>query len=396
MGLLDIFRSAKANAQPSVDEGSHWNFGFPTSKIPATQTTSLTLSAFYNGIDLLTNSIAQPPRGVYYNDGSNKFSDKAHPVHKLISKKPNPLMTSFMFHKVMATYAILKGNGYALIIRNQYNGNIIELRLLDSDHVNVYLYDNQLYYKVKGMDRLLTSDEIIHIPGFSFNGVTGISVIKHAANSLGIALDVQAYGGDVYQKKGMGYGIIESDKQLLPTAKTAISTAVTNSLSSGDSFKVPVLDEGMKYKVINITPQEAEFLANYKHGVTEVARWLNIPPHKLKDLERSTNNNIEHQSIEYTSDSVSPWILRFEQEYDAKLFNDTEMNHYVKFNLSYLLRSDTTATANYLTKLVSLGVMTRNEAREKLELNQLDGLSEPLTPVNTWTPEQIKNNLSNE
>jgi HK97 family phage portal protein len=144
-----------------------------------------------------------------------------------------------------------------------------------------------------------------------------------------------------------------------------------------------MLDEGMKYKSISISPAEAQFLETNKAGVIEVCRWLNIAPHKLKDLNNANYSNIQQQSIEHVQDSLLPWIVRMEQEISNKIFTTKEKaSLYVKFNEKSLLRGDLEARKNYYTAMVYAGIMTRNEARALEDMNGIDGLDEILQPVN--------------
>lgn len=155
-------------------------------------------------------------------------------------------------------------------------------------------------------------------------------------------------------------------------------------MSEKNKFKVPVLDEGLKYKSISVTPAEAQFLETNKYSVIEIARWLNIAPHKLKDLTNANYRNIQAQSIEHVQDSLLPWIGRIELELNRKMFSREDSDaFYVKLNEKVLLRGDSEARKNYLTQLVYAGIITRNEARAMEDLDSIEGLDEPLTPVHS-------------
>ena len=402
--LVNLFPSIRSSETISNGFGNFFGFSsFSNSKTaiaPVTQNSSLTLSAFYNGIEILTNDIALPTKSVYKKDGDNRQSLSNHPVNYLIAKRPNQYMTSFMFHKMMGQFAILKGNAYALIERNKHTAKPIAFQLI-TQPVKVVIHNAKLFYTVKYKDKSVTypSDDILHIPGFSYNGITGISVIQHAARSLGVALAAQDYSSEYYNSKGLGSGFIKTDKSLDSTAKERIGTGFSDILSANNPFKVPVLDEGMSFHPIQITAAEAQFLLTSKHGVSEVARWLNIPPHKLKLISDSNHSITEIGEIIHNQDSVLPWVTKFEQEYNAKLFTEKEKSdHFVKFNMNILMRADIKSQAEYFSKMIFNGVMTRNEVRALLDLNGLDGLSQPLTPVNAQLMEQItaKLNLINE
>jgi HK97 family phage portal protein len=359
-------------------------FGMPgvtTEGTMANSTTSFTISAFYNGVDQISNDIAKLPKHIYKKEGIKRFVSTDHPANYLISSEPNALMTSFDFWKIIQISAILKGNGYGEIVRNALTGREESIIYRKNDDVKVYTIDNGIYYMYKG--RRIESANMLHFKGFSFDGIVGVGIITFAAANLGVILDAKSYQSDIYKDRGVGYGVIESDLAVNATNKKILEDGFTSKMSAKSKFKVPMLDEGMKYKSISITPAEAQFLETDKNAVIEVCRWLNIAPHKLKHLDNATFTNIQHQSIEHVQDSLLPWIIRFEQELNRKLFfkNNAE-GYYVKFNEKVLLRGDMEAKRNYYTSMIYAGAFTRNEVRAWEDADPIEGLDEPLQPVN--------------
>lgn len=378
-GLLDqVFRPLDSSSSNLLDFLPFFKVG---GKTVATPQTALTLSAFYNGVDQLSNDIAKLPKSVYKKEGDSRMRFTEHPLNYLISTEPNEMMTAFDFWKLVVVLVILKGNCFVLIKRDS-NGELLSLVIQDNSQVIVSRKDDKLFYTIKG--DVYLSAEVLHFKAFSLDGITGVSVIKYAAHNLGVNLDAQEYASDIYSDRGLGYGVIESDKKVDNTAKKLISEGFTTKMSEKNKFKVPVLDEGLSYKAISVTPAEAQFLETNKYSVTEIARWLNIAPHKLKDLTNANYSNIQAQSIEHVQDSLLPWIMRIELELDRKMFSREDSEKmYVKFNEKVLMRGDSEARKNYLTQLVYAGIITRNEARALEDMNPLEGLDEVLTPVNS-------------
>src|SRR5690606_19615010 len=126
-----------------------------------------------------------------------------------------------------------------------------------------------------------------------------------------------------------------------------------------------------------------EFIETNKMAILEICRWLNIAPHKLKVLDNANFSNIYHQSIEHVQDSILPWLVRLEQEMNRKFFGIQQQNFYIKMNEKMLLRGDLNSKQVFYSAMVYSGVMTRNEVRALEDLNPIDGLDEPLTPVNS-------------
>lgn len=385
-------------SQP-VSTGSgffNW-FGGGTTKsgTPINNTTALTLSAFYNGVNILCNDYAKLPKALYKKDGKNREKIHGSNLTYVISKRPNQYMTAFSFDKVMLLSAILKGNAYAIIVRNEITQEVTALQYVDQNksQVEVRKFNNKLFYHIDGV--VYNAEDIIHVPGFTLNGITGIGVVTFAALSLGVNLNSQEYASDYYETKGEGVGIVTTAKPMDADAKKRYSDALSGRLSNKDKFKVAVLDEMGSFQHIRLTPQETQFLLTHKEGIVEVARWLNIPPHKLKSLDNATFSNIEHQEIAHVSDSILPWAISFKAEYDVKLLTKKQQQEglYIHFNHNSLLQADKATQADYFSKLIFSGAMTRNEVRALLELNAIDGLEEPLTPVNAQTLEQIEAKL---
>lgn len=381
-GLLDsVFSPLESSSSSSSFFDLFPSFFKANGKTLATANTALMLPAFYNGVDQLSNDIAKLPKAVFLKEGESRKKLTDHPLNYLISTEPNEMMTAFDFWKLAVVLVILKGNCYVKVNRNN-NGVEQSLVIQDNSDVVVKRSGDKLFYFIKGESHL--SSDILHFKAFTLNGITGVSVIKWAAHNLGIALDSYEYASDIYSDRGLGYGVIESEKGVDTAAKKLISDGFTRKMAEKNKFKVPVLDEGLKYKPITVTPAEAQFLETNKNAVNEIARWLNIAPHKLKDLTNANYSNIQAQSIEHVQDSLLPWTIRIELELNRKMFSreDSEIK-YVKFNEKVLLRGDSEARKNYLTQLVYAGIITRNEARALEDLDPIQGLDEPLTPVNS-------------
>lgn len=390
-------------ASRSVETGtqvSSFNFGFGglfglnSKGTLATSKSAFTLSAFYNAVEQLSNDMAKLPKNVFQKQGESRIKFTAHPVNKLISQRPNALMTAFDFWKIIDISCTVKGNGYAEIVRNPNTGVVQELYFLDHDHVQVYIKDRKLYYTYK--KRPIDASDILHFKGFSFDGLIGVGVVTFAAKQLGISIDSQTYQQEVYKDRGLGYGVIESDLAVKSENKKAIEDGFSAKMSSASKFKVPMLDEGMKYRSISISPAEAQFLETNKSGVLEVCRWLNIAPHKLKDITSGNYSNIYQQSIEHVQDSIMPRAVSREQELDAKLFSSKEqLTIYCKFNIAALLRGDLQMKQGFYTAMVYAGIYTRNEVRALEDMNPIEGLNEILQPVNMQAL-SLANQLINE
>jgi len=392
-----LFKKRATAIQPETGFFGNWLGSLATTS-NVNQSTALTLSAFYNGITIICNDYAKLPKNVFQktSDGKGRNALFTHNVKRLIDKEPNQYMTAFNFDTVMLMACIFKGNTYAVIDRNKVTAEPVALQYIDQDvyPVDVKSYKNKLWYVINEVT--YAAEDVLHIPGFSFNGIVGIGVIRHAANSLGVSLASQDFAHDYYDGKGVGTGVLTTTKSMTDDAKTRYSSALSAMFGTKAKWVVPVIDEASKFEHLKITPQEAQFLLTSEQGVNEVARWLNISAQKLKNNKDVNNSISESLERQHVSDSILPWAIKFQQEYDRKLFSEKEKQSgiYTKFNTDSLLSADKVAQADYWSKLIQAGVLTRNEVRALLDRNDLTGLDEPLTPVNVQTQQQISAKLT--
>lgn len=398
-----LFRAIQHNnstrsAETTVGNSGFFNFfGGASTKngTPVNTSSAKTLSAFYNGITILCNDYAKLPKSVIIKNGNTRTKDPSHPVNRLLNERPNQYMSAFNYDAIMLQCAVLKGNAYSEVVRNKLTGQVIARQFINENDtpVTVKKFNNKLWYHFNG--RVVDAENIEHVIGFSDNGITGIGVVAFAAKSLGVALSSQEFAEEYYASKGVGMGVMTSSKQMESDAKVRYANAIENRLTSKSNYKVSVIDEVESFQHISLTPQESMFLETNKHAIGEVARWLNIPTHKLKDTENSNYSNMESQNIDHVSNSVLPWSMKFRQEQQEKLFTSAEKlkGYQINHNSNSLLEADKKTQAAFLSTFVYMGGMTRNEVRALFDLNPLDGLDEPLTAVNMQTKEQIDANL---
>lgn len=358
-----------------------WGFGSGNSKSIATAKTSLTLSAFFNGVDQLSTDIAKMPKAIYRKTDRVREKLHTHPANYLIATAPNEIMTAFDFWRVIVLLMLLKGEAFVKIYRNATTGEEEFFEILDNEKVDVKKTGHKLTYAVDGEQ--INSADILHFKFFTLNGIRGISVISFAAANLGVQLDAHNYGAEMYSKRGMGYGVIESDSEVKNENKEKIVSGFKARMNEPGAFRVAALDFGLKYKSIGITPAEAQFLETGRFSIEDIARWLNMPVHKLKSLTNANFNTLEQQNMQYVVDCLMGWTANIEAELNRKLFpKNHPTDDYVKFNEKVFLRGDLKSQAEFYTKMVYAGIYDRNEVRALEDLNPREGLDEILTPVN--------------
>ena len=221
-----------------------------------------------------------------------------------------------------------------------------------------------------GVDILRPSD-VLHIPGLGFDGLVGYSPIAMAKNAIGMAIACEEYGAKFFANGAAPGGVLEHPGTIKDPQRVRESWQSTFG-GSGNANKIAVLEEGMKYTPIGISPEQAQFLETRKFQINEIARIFRVPPHMVGDLEKSSFSNIEQQSLEFVKYTLEPWVTRWEQTIQRSLLSTGEKSRYfVKFNLEGLLRGDYQSRMNGYATARQNGWMSANDIRELENLDRI-------------------------
>ena len=363
--------------------GSAYSFfmGGTSSGKRVNERSAMQMTAVYSCVRILSEAVASLPLHVYRNTdtGTEKATD--HPLYTILHDEPNPEMTSFVFRETLMTHLLLWGNAYAQIIRNG-KGEVIALYPLMPDRMSVDRDENgQLYYEYlvssddapvnkKSIVRLSPSD-VLHIPGLGFDGLVGYSPIAMAKNAIGLAIATEEYGSKFFANGAAPSGVLEHPGTIKDPNRIRESWQQTFG-GSQNSGKIAVLEEGMKYTPISISPEQAQFLETRKFQINEIARIFRVPPHMVGDLEKSSFSNIEQQSLEFVKYTLDPWVSRWEQSIVRTLLTPEEKKkYYVKFNVDGLLRGDYQSRMNGYAIGRQNGWMSANDIRELENLDRI-------------------------
>ena len=364
--------------------GSSYSFfmGGSASGKQVNERTSMQMTAVYSCVRILSEAVASLPLNVYrYTDTGGKEKAFDHPLYRLLHDEPNPEMSSFIFRETLMTHLLLWGNAYAQIIRNG-KGEVIALYPLMPDRMTVDRDSNGgLYYKYRksnddaptmesGVVSLAPSD-VLHVPGLGFDGLVGYSPIAMAKNAIGLAIAAEEYGSKFYANGAAPSGVLEHPGTLKDPTRVRDSWNSTFG-GSTNSHKVAVLEEGMKYTPISISPNEAQFLETRKFQINEIARIFRVPPHMVGDLEKSSFSNIEQQSLEFVKYTLDPWVIRWEQAlYRTLLSEEEKKTYFFKFNVEGLLRGDYQSRMQGYATARQNGWMSANDIRELEDLDRI-------------------------
>jgi len=328
--------------------------------------TAITLSAVWRAINVISSTLAGLPLKHYqFKDGGREVL-RTSTASRLL-KKPNEMMTGYMFRETLTALAVGYGNGYAYLKRDE-SGVAVEAVPVHPSECMPIKYQNKIYYKIliDGEYKTVGSEYMLHIPGLSFNGLVGFGVVTVARESLGGALATQKFGNKFYENGANIGGVLETPGELSEPAYKRLKESWNEKHHGVDNAgSTAILEGGTKFTKIGIAPEEAQFLQTRQFQVTEVARWFGVPPHMLFDLERSTNNNIEQQAMEFVTYTLLPWANRWEEELSRKLVkSNAQDSEYIEHEFNGLLRGDSKSRAEYYKGLFGVASITPNQIAE--------------------------------
>lgn len=383
MGFLSgLFRSRDAPRNSTSGSAYRFFMGNSTSGKRVNERSAMQMTAVYSCVRILSEAVAGLPLHLYqYTDKSSREKAVDNPLYFLLHDEPNKEMTSFVFRETLMTHLLLWGNAYSQIIRNG-KGEVMGLYPLMPDRMTVNRDEKgRLYYEymVSSDDAKTLKDgtvrlspyDVLHIPGLGFDGLVGYSPIAMAKNAIGLAIAAEEYGSKFYANGATPSGILEYPGTVKEPDKVRESWNAGFGGSS-NAHKIAVLEEGMKYTPISISPNEAQFLETRKFQINEIARIFRVPPHMVGDLEKSSFSNIEQQSLEFVKYTLEPWLVRWEQAMQRSLIpQDDKSKYFIKFNVDGLLRGDYQSRMQGYATARQNGWMSANDIRELENLDRI-------------------------
>ena len=351
---------------------------------------ALTLTAVWCAIRLLAESVLSLPISVYSKQANgDKLEDNKSPIYNLIKFKPNYYQNKITFFEYIMLCICTNGNAYAKIERNN-SGTPTQLLCIDPDNVTIVIKDNELFYQVDN-EGVLDSSDILHFKTITDDGVNGISPIDQCAKALNWSLSLEEFGATFFSNGAKPSSILQTDRALSDTALQRLKTSFNNNYGKlKNSNSTIVLEEGLTFKPISISPEQAQFLSSRQFSIEEVARIFNVPPHMLKDLSKSSFNNIEMQSQEFVTYTLMPYITRIEEEMNLKLFRTNELGKtFVEYNVNGLLRGDVKSRTEAYKTAITNGYMSINEVRQKENMNSIEGGDKHFMQMNMTTIDKI-------
>jgi len=335
--------------------------------VSVTPRTAMGYPPLWRAISLVAGDVAKMPLQIFRRlpDGG-KEAARNHPAWGLVTRQASEFIDAMSFRETITAMALLRGNGYAAIERNN-RGDAASLILMDSSATYPIMADGRLWYVTNsnGEQFRLPSRDVFHMRGLSPDGLVGYDLVTLMADALGVGMAAQQFGAKFFGRGANASGMLMvpgtfSEERIRNTIKDfeAMSTGMSN------AHKIGLLQDGVKFQQLTVTPDQAQFLETRKHEVRIVAQIIGCPNHKLGDTETNSHSSLEAENQSYLDSCLDKWLRKFETECNCKLLSETQKQndtHFFEFNRKSLLRMSANDRANYYAKLQEHGSLTVND-----------------------------------
>lgn len=357
---------------------------------------ALHVSAFFAGVNIIASAMGSLSCKLYRRrDDGGKEEERGHPLWQVLQLQPNPEMAATPYREAKQGHVLLRGNAYSEIVFSG-RGQVLELWPIPPRSVDIVRRGGEMVYRVRiGEDeKFLPKEWVLHIAGLGGDGVSGWSVVRFARESLALGLASEEYGARFFSNNARPSGILSHPASLSDDAAKRLRNSWENASGGlSNAHRVAVLEEGVQWQQMGLSAEDSQFLETRQFQVREIARWLNIPPHKIGDLSDATFSNIEEQSLEFVQDTLMPWIRRWEQACNVKLLSASERaaGLFVEFPVQGLLRADVEKRGAFYQTRFNTGSITPNQIRALENENPIDGGDEAFVQINMMPLSQAMN-----
>lgn len=356
---------------------------------------SLQIAAVWSCVRLIAETVSVLPLGFYKKTSNGREPlPSSNPLFTLLKRSPNQQMTDTEFREAMTTQLVLWGNAYARIDRigtRPVNlvpltpGRMAVVRQQDGSVVYHYTTD-------RGID-ILAQQSVMHLKGFSAEGIIGFSPLALARHAFGLTVAAEQYSAGAFRNGGRPLGTLNFDTFLKPEQREAALKMYENITAGANSnAKSWVLEGGVTYTPIGIPPDDLQMLETRRFQIGEIARVFRVPSHLINDSEKATSwgSGIEQLNLGFLQYTLMPYLRRWETVIRNALMTPAEQETFiVEHNVEGLLRADSSSRASFYSTMAQNGLMTRNEIRQKENLPSMDGGDDLTVQVNLTPIEQL-------
>jgi len=356
------------------------------SGVTVSDSTALGVSTWWACVRVLSDTVGAMPLHVYRRqDDDRKTRDSSHPWYDTLHKAPNVWQTPIGFKSMMIGHLLLRGNFYARIDDPQPQADRMSPSIvpLNPDRMEIPRQDQFGYvtYKYRysdGTTKEYSQDQILHVKLLSGDGLTGMSPLTYARETLGLAQAQSGYASSLFGGGGFIKYYLKTSKRLGPEGKKNFREGWRDLHGDARTFEPPILEDDMDIKTLGMSNDDAQFLESRKFSAYELCQFLGVPPHLVFLLDRATFSNIEHQGLEFLTIHLNPYLVRIEQELQPWLGDD----YFAEFLRDAIVRGDLSSRYTAYNMGLQAGFITPNEVRLRENLDPLPGGDELRTPLN--------------
>jgi HK97 family phage portal protein len=364
-----------ADTRAIAGEDYLWQPMGSTAGMPVTERTALGLSSVLAVFIVLATDSAVLPLHVFKRrEDGGRDPDTKHPNERLVSVSPDDETTPIRWRQALMFHALQHGNGYAEIQRKG-RGTPAALHLLDPETTRPIRRGGRLWYEIDNGAGSIPKENVLHIAGIGFDGLTGYNLIRMLSQPIGLTMAAETSAAQFFANGAQPGGIIETPNSL----KT--QDARNNLLNSWNAegqgphnrHKTRILEQGAKWVATETDPEKQQLVETRKFQAIDTTRPWRVPPHKLGDYSQSHLANIEASNLDYLMTALVPWLEVIEQEFNLKLFSEAEraQGYFFEHNVNGLLRGDVAGRGKFYQILRDLGVLTPNLISKMENMNPI-------------------------
>ncbi len=359
--------------------------GMTASGAAVTPDNSMRVGAVFGCVRIISGAVATMPLALKRRvDARTREDASDHALWRVLRKKPNRWMTPSGFRRMMTAHVLLRGNAYALIVRS--NRKVTELIPIHPDRVRVVQGDDlglvYTYTRKDGQQIVLPQSEIFHLIGLTLDGISGVSVIQYARESIGLAQTAEKHGNTVFANGTVMGAVLKHPKTIGKEAQEALQASLDRYRGAENAGKTLILEEGMDWTPLGMTAEDAQYIETRKFTRSDIAMFFGVPPHMIGDTEKSTSwgTGIEQQSLGFVAYTLQDWLTAWEETIGRDLISEDDI--YAKFNPAGLLRGDINSRYAAYSTARQWGWLSINDIRELEDLNPIENGDDYLQPMN--------------
>ena len=345
--------------------------------VTVTESNSLGMSTAFACVRIIAETVGTLPFHVMEQSGDNSVKMQAGPLPYLLHYRPNEWQTPTVFKQMLTAHMALWGNAYAAIEWNQRGDPANLVPLLPDRTAPVRLESGRLVYRTRRNDGStidLSPEDVLHLLLFSEDGLTGVSPVTRARNTMGLAMGAEAYGSRFFKNDARPSLVLSHPAKIMPEAAARLKSDIEGKFGGANQHRPMVLQEGMKIESVGFNAKDAQFIETRKLQREMIVEIFRVPASYLPGMTSAALRNVEEDSIRLARDCVMPYAIAWEQELTKKLVSSRKQGaQRVHVNLDGLMRGAFLDRVDALTKAIQNGLMTPNEARAKENMPRMDG-----------------------